>query len=83
MSVERKINLDDLQPVELATLFAGYDANQQAEFFNELGWMVKSWGALGWCGQSCKITGKLDRDGEEIVEKLAAHVAHKTGWEPS
>lgn len=82
MSVQRTINLDDLLPIEMAMIFGEYDADQQAEFFNELGSIVKAWGALGWCGQSCEITNKLDRDGEEIVEKLATHVAHKTGWRP-
>lgn len=74
MSVTRTIQINDLTPEELAHLFTEMDANQQAEFFAAIWRIAKDWNGAGWCMQSCYIVERLDKDGRDALETLAAHL---------
>lgn len=75
MAVIRTVEFDDFTPHELATVFAGMDDRQQAEFFASVWNIAKEWPGAGWCQQSCAIVSHLDRDGRNAVETLAANLS--------
>lgn len=75
MSVTRTIEIDDLSPFELATLFASMDGRSQALFFAGVWQIAKDWPGAGWCQQSCGIVSHLNKDGRDAVAALAEHLA--------
>jgi hypothetical protein len=68
------INADDISPLELASVFAAWRGEKQAEFFSELWVITRSWPGAGWCQQSYDITKNLDAHGRSAIETLSAHV---------
>lgn len=74
MTVTRTIELADITPSELAELFCEMDSAEQAQFFAGIKPITDKWPGAGWCQQSCSIACDLNKDGREIIEKLAEHV---------
>ncbi len=63
-AVTRTVTVSDLEPHELASIFAAYDDDQQAAFFDAVADEVKDWGGTGWCGQCSWFVPKLKADGK-------------------
>ena len=78
MGVSRTIDLSDLTPTELATLFTDMDSEQQAWFFACVWRITKDWPGAGWCQQSCDIIRTMNVDGLEAIETLASHLPAET-----
>jgi hypothetical protein len=74
MTVTRTIELNDLEPVELAEMFAAMSGQDQARFFGAVWRIAKSWPGAGWCQQSCELVTHLDKDGRDALTTLAAHL---------
>lgn len=75
----RTIKINDLNPHELAELFADMDDVDQAKFFNRI-WEIASEGpGAGWCKQSSGIARNLDRGGRACIAKLAEWAADPEG----
>lgn len=73
-TISRTHEIDDVTPAELAGVFCGWFAEDQAEFFAEIWRIAKAWPGAGWCQQSCAINGKLSADGRDTIKTIAAHV---------
>ncbi|CDO38955.1 hypothetical protein [Novosphingobium sp. KN65.2] len=71
MSIRRTFEISDLTPQEMASVFLGWDGEQQAEFFNSFKAETDTWQGAGWCQQSCEISLFLDAAGIETILKLA------------
>ncbi len=82
MSVTRTIALDDLTPDELASIWAHWDNEKQAEFLSAAWREGATWPGAGWCQQACSIVEKVDDDGGKLIDAIAGHYALKTGWRP-
>lgn len=76
-TVTRTVTLSDLTPVELASIFAAYDSEQQATFFTALRAETKDWPGTGWCGQSWHIADAADYDALFVIMTLAGHCKPK------
>ena len=74
MSVTRTVDISDLTPEELATLFTGMDGGQQARFFAAIKPIAATWPGAGWCQKSYSINKALDADGSFVLETLASHL---------
>lgn len=74
MTVQRTINLTDLEPSELAELFCEMDGEQQAEFFAGIHRIAATWPGAGWCQQSYDIAANASPKCREVIIKLAEHV---------
>lgn len=70
-TVTRTVVVSDLTPAEMASIFAQWDSDQQAAFFDALKAEAADWPGMGWCGQAMSIVDKLGDPGFEIVAKLA------------
>lgn len=79
MAVTRTFEIDNLLPVEMAEIFSEWNSTEQAEFFNALAPITKTWPGAGWCQQSSMIARRLDHGGAEIVAKLAEWAADPEG----
>ncbi len=75
----RKIEIDDITPAEAARIFSEMFADQQAEFFAEVGRIAKEWPGAGWCMQSCSISHAITEEGRAVIETLAGHVLDAAG----
>lgn len=73
-TLTRTIEIDGITPKELATVFAGYFAEQQAEFFDELYLIARGWPGAGWCFQSCNIVPHMTADARSAIVTLASHL---------
>lgn len=73
-SITRTIKIEDIEPSEVADLFCEFDGQQQADFFEHIGFVAKSWPGAGWCQQSYDIALNLNAIGRETITKLAEHV---------
>ena len=78
MTVSRTIELSDLTPSELATLFTDMDSEQQAWFFACVWRIAKDWPGAGWCQQSCDIIRAGSLDTISAIETLASHLPAET-----
>lgn len=66
-----------LNPIELAEEFCEMDGDQQAEFFNAIGYIVnKSWNGRPFDYQMYEIihSAKLNKFGEHILEVIKQYV---------
>lgn len=70
-AITRTVTVSDLEPTELASIFAAYDDNQQAAFFDAVADEVKEWGGNGWCGQCSWFVPKLTARAKDIILKMA------------
>ncbi len=77
--ITRSVTIDDITPQELATVFAGMWADEQADFFEHVGFLAKDWPGAGWCQQSSQIALKLNDLGRETIAKLAEWAADPEG----
>lgn len=73
MRVTRTLEIDDMTPQELASIFARWFADEQAAFFSAIAVESKDWPGTGWCQQACAIAEHLDDAGRSVIEKLAGH----------
>lgn len=73
MAVFRTINLDTLEPSELAELFCDLHDDQQAQFFDAVGAIAAGWPGTGWCGQAGALAKHLTPLGRRTVKTLAGH----------
>jgi len=71
----RTVTFNDVNPKELAAIFCDMWAEEQAEFFSEVGRIAADWPGAGWCQQSCAISDKLDKRATETILKLAEWAA--------
>lgn len=74
MPVTRTLNIDDLTPQELATLFGNMSDIEQAEFFSIVWDISLEWPFSQWCGQACNIVQRLDENGKKVILALAEHI---------
>ena len=76
MAVTRTIEVNDLTPGELATLFADMNGDQQAQFFATVWDIAKAWPGAGWCQQSYDIVRFADANpgARDAIATLAAHL---------
>lgn len=76
MAVTRTLTLDDLSPAEVAELFCDMNSSDQAEFFNAVAEIARSWPGAGWCQQACEIIRSKDLDdrGRRAIGSLAEHL---------
>lgn len=72
--ITRTVAVEDLSPAEIATVFCGYDADQQAAFLSEIARIIAEWDGIGWCMQSYAISLKVTDKGRDVVRTLAGHV---------
>lgn len=79
--VTRTVTLSDLTPAELASIFAGWDDNLQAEFFTHIAEESKDWPGTGWEMQACHIADKLASAGKKVVLQLAQFITPQNIWE--
>lgn len=77
--ITRSITIDDITPQELATVFAGMWAEEQAEFFDNVWKIARTWPGAGWCQQSSAIAKELSSDGRECIATLAGWAADPEG----
>ena len=77
--ITRQITLDDITPEELATVFAGMWAEEQAAFFAKVWQIARNWPGAGWCHQCSAIAPLLDQDGKDCIAKLAEWAADPMG----
>jgi hypothetical protein len=75
MSIRREIELT-LTPKELAEEFAELDANQQADFFAEVGRLARAWtepaaGTMQWHYIGREIARRRDIDAIWCVSEIA------------
>lgn len=73
--ITRTITIKDITPAELAAIFCGMFADEQAAFFSEIGRIAATWPGAGWCQQSCSISENLDKRATETIAKLAEWAA--------
>ncbi|MET0364875.1 MAG: hypothetical protein ABW169_09480 [Sphingobium sp.] len=78
MAVSRTIELTDITPTELATMFCEMDAERQAWFFACIWRIAKDWPGAGWCQQSCSIVQAGSVDTLSAIETLASHLPTAT-----
>ena len=71
----RTIKIADINPRELAAVFCGMWAGEQAEFFSEIARITADWPGAGWCQQCCGISEHLDKAATEAIAKLAEWAA--------
>lgn len=81
MTVARTVIFDDATPEELAELFTGLNADQQARFFTRVGEIAATWPGAGWCQQCCSISQHLDKVGTETILKIGEWAAEPYGSE--
>lgn len=74
MTVSRTIELTDITPTELATMFTDMDSEKQAWFFACIWRIAKDWPGAGWCQQSCEIIRSGSVDTISAIETLASHL---------
>lgn len=79
MSITRTFEIADITPEELALVFGGMWAEEQAAFFNALKPLTDKWSGAGWCKQSSSIAPLLNKGGTEIIAKLAEWAADPLG----
>ena len=72
-SITREVKIADINPQELAAVFAEMWAEEQAVFFAEVGRIAKGWPGAGMCQQSCAIAKLLTNEGREVIRALASH----------
>lgn len=70
--VEALTNSDRTTPEVMATIFAGWDSKQQAEFFNRIGQLTNKW-ENARCFQFAYITDDLTDDGSRLLEELGQY----------
>lgn len=73
-TLTRTIEIDGITPKELATVFAGYFAEDQAAFFDELYQIARGWPGAGWCQQSCAIVPHMTTDARSAIVTIASHL---------
>lgn len=73
-AITRTITLSDLEPQELASIFAQYDSEKQAAFFAALVVEGADWPSTGWCGQSLYMVSEMTRPAQELLATMAAHL---------
>lgn len=78
MTVTRTIELHDINPRELAELFAEMDSKMQARFFAAIRPIATKWPGAGWCQQSSSIIRDMDEDAAFVIETLASHLPAET-----
>lgn len=78
MTVSRTIELSDITPPELATLFTDMDSEQQAWFFAQVWLIAKDWPGAGWCQQSYEIIRCGSVNTLSAIETLASHLPAET-----
>jgi hypothetical protein len=79
--VTRTVEVNDLTPEELATLFAEMDGQQQVDFFSEVWKIAKKWPGAGWCQQSYEIARLADNNAIQTIRTLASHLpADDVAW---
>lgn len=71
--ITRTVAIDDLTPAEMASIFAHWFDEEQAEFFNVIARESKDWPGSGFCMQACHIAEHLDDGGRRIIGDLAGH----------
>ena len=79
MALQRTIEIVDLTPAELAEEFTNWEDSEQAEFFSHIARITREWPGAGWCQQCSGIAPLLDRDGQEVIAKLAEWAADPYG----
>lgn len=77
--ITRSITIADITPQELANVFAGMWAEEQAEFFGHVWEIARAWPGAGWCGQSSAIAKALTPAGKDCIAKLAEWAADPEG----
>lgn len=75
MSITRTFTITDVEPEELASVFAHMDGAQQARFFSRVGEIAAEWPGAGWCQQCCSISEHLDAKATETILKLGEWAA--------
>lgn len=75
VELKRTVTIADITPAELASLFCGMYADEQAAFFSEIGRITSAWPGAGWCQQSCAISENLDKRATDAILKLAEWAA--------
>lgn len=73
--IKRTIEIDDLTPEELATVFTNMTDEEQAAFFSKVGEIAATWHGAGWCQQCCAISEHLDKRATETILKLSEWAA--------
>lgn len=71
--ITRTFEMDDITPEELASVFCGMWAEEQAAFFDHVWSIARTWPGAGWCQQSLTIARELTHEGREAIRTLANH----------
>lgn len=76
MTITRTIEVGDITPEELASLFTDMVGYGQAKFFAEIWRIARDWPGAGWCQQSYDIVknAELCPGAREAISTLAAHL---------
>lgn len=74
MKITRTFEIADITPEELAQVFAGMYADEQARFFAAIKPIAAQWPGAGWCQQSHGIARNLNADGRFVIDTLVAHI---------
>lgn len=74
MTVTRTIELNDLNPLELAEVFCEYYGDDQASFFEAVAEITASWPGSGWCSQAYDIAQHSSPRGRAVIQKIADHM---------
>jgi hypothetical protein len=74
IAVTRTVTLSDLTPAEMASIYAAWDNELQAEFFHHIAAEAKDWPGGGWMMQALYIADNLSPEGARIVRELAESI---------
>lgn len=74
-TVTRTVTISDLTPAEMASIFASWFDDQQAQFFDALADETKDWPGCGWSGQAYCIAQKLGPKGRRIMNDMIDNCA--------
>lgn len=70
--VEALTNSDHTTPEVMATIFAGWDSERQAEFFNRVGDLTSKY-EMNRCFQFAYIADDLNESGSSLLEELGQY----------
>lgn len=69
-TITRTVTISDLTPQEMASIFADWFDDEQAEFFDALHEESKDWPGCGFGGQAYAFAQKLGPGGRKIVDDI-------------
>ncbi len=73
--MKRYVEIDmPINPKQLAEAFCEMDGEDQADFFDNIWKIAKTWPGAGWCQQSYSIAEASGNDAIQAIRTLASHL---------